>query len=101
MDALSFVMGERAANLRVKRTKDLIHGAHIGKPAAATASVTMRYCEDNGEELSFCRIIAGSSSEYRINGIQVPHTKYTAKLESIGVLVKARNCLVFQASHCN
>ena len=61
MDALSFVMGERASSLRVKHTKDLIHGAHIGKPAAATASVTMWYCEDNGEEISFCRRIAGPS----------------------------------------
>lgn len=59
MDALSFVMGERAATLRVKHTRDLIHGAHIGKPVSTTASVTMRYCDDNGEELNFCRSISG------------------------------------------
>ncbi|XP_035280729.1 structural maintenance of chromosomes protein 1B isoform X1 [Anguilla anguilla] len=98
MDALSFVMGERASSLRVKHTKDLIHGAHIGKPVAGTASVTMLYCEDNGEELSFCRRIAGTSSEYRINDKQVTHAKYTAELERIGVVVKARNCLVFQGA---
>ncbi|KAI1888477.1 hypothetical protein AGOR_G00185550 [Albula goreensis] len=98
MDALSFVIGERAGNLRVKHTKDLIHGAHIGKPVAATASVTMQYCEDTGEELSFCRSISGSSSEYRINGRQVTLARYTAELERIGVVVKARNCLVFQGA---
>ena len=59
MDALGFVMGERASNLRVKHTRDLIHGAHIGKAVSKTASVTMRYCNDNDEELNFCRIVAG------------------------------------------
>ncbi|KAG7455804.1 hypothetical protein MATL_G00244900 [Megalops atlanticus] len=99
MDALSFVMGDRAANLRVRHTRDLIHGAHIGRPAAATASVTMRYCEDNGdEELAFSRTINGASSEYRINGQQVTLAKYTAELEKIGIVVKARNCLVFQGA---
>ncbi|KAJ8381995.1 hypothetical protein SKAU_G00027730 [Synaphobranchus kaupii] len=98
MDALSFVIGERASSLRVKHTRDLIHGAHIGKPVAATASVTMRYCEDNGEDLSFCRRIAGASSEYRINDKQVTHAKYIAELERIGVVVKARNCLIFQGA---
>ncbi|XP_036374115.1 structural maintenance of chromosomes protein 1B [Megalops cyprinoides] len=99
MDALSFVMGDRAANLRVRHTRDLIHGAHIGRPAAAAASVTMRYCEDSGEERAFSRTIAGgTSSEYRINGEQVTLAKYTAELEKIGIVVKARNCLVFQGA---
>ncbi|KAJ8262037.1 hypothetical protein GJAV_G00161370 [Gymnothorax javanicus] len=98
MDALSFVMGERASSLRVKHIKDLVHGAHIGKPVAASASVTMRYCEDNGEELAFCRIIAGSSSEYRINDKPITHAKYTAELERIGIVIKARNCLIFQGA---
>uniref|UniRef100_A0A8C7LGS7 Structural maintenance of chromosomes 1B n=1 Tax=Oncorhynchus kisutch TaxID=8019 RepID=A0A8C7LGS7_ONCKI len=96
MDALSFVMGERAATLRVKHTRDLIHGAHIGKPVSTTASVTMRYCDDNGEELNFCRSISGDSSEYRINGRQITLAKYTEELEKIGIVTKARNCLVFQ-----
>ncbi|XP_052322255.1 structural maintenance of chromosomes protein 1B isoform X2 [Oncorhynchus keta] len=98
MDALSFVMGERAATLRVKHTRDLIHGAHIGKPVSTTASVTMRYCDDNGEELNFCRSISGDSSEYRINGRQITLAKYTEELEKIGIVTKARNCLVFQGA---
>ncbi|XP_029615102.1 structural maintenance of chromosomes protein 1B [Salmo trutta] len=98
MDALSFVMGERAATLRVKHTRDLIHGAHIGRPVSTTASVTMRYCDDNGEELNFCRSISGDSSEYRINGRQITLAKYTEELEKIGIVTKARNCLVFQGA---
>lgn len=61
MDALGFVMGERASNLRVRHTRDLIHGAHIGKPVSKTASVTMRYCSDDEEELNFCRTVSGTN----------------------------------------
>ncbi|KAK3564796.1 hypothetical protein QTP86_027827, partial [Hemibagrus guttatus] len=98
MDALGFVMGERASSLRVKQTKDLIYGAHINKPVSRTASVTMRYCNDNDEETIFSRTVSGESSEYRVNGRQVTPTRYTAELEKIGVVVKARNCLVFQGT---
>lgn len=59
MDALSFVMGERVSSLRVKHLKDLIHGAHVGKPVSNTARVVMRYCSDKEEETVFCRIITG------------------------------------------
>ncbi len=59
MDALGFVMGERAVNLRVKHTRDLIHGAHIGKPSSTFASVSMIYCGDNNEEMIFSRRISG------------------------------------------
>lgn len=59
MDALSFVMGDRVSSLRVKHLKDLIHGAHIGKPVSNTARVAMRYCSDEEEEKVFCRIITG------------------------------------------
>ncbi|MGH0163898.1 UNVERIFIED_CONTAM: hypothetical protein FKN15_046286 [Acipenser sinensis] len=98
MDALSFVMGERAVNLRVKHTRDLIHGAHIGKPASTTASVMMTYCEENGEEKTFSRTITGDSSEYHLNGRVVTLSHYTSELLKIGIIVKARNCLVFQGA---
>ncbi|XP_071375604.1 structural maintenance of chromosomes protein 1B [Centroberyx affinis] len=98
MDALSFAMGERAASLRVKHTRDLIHGAHIGRPLSDKASVAMRYCDDNGEEVVFCRSISGDSSEYRINGIHVTFAKYMEELQKIGIVTKARNCLVFQGA---
>uniref|UniRef100_A0A3Q0RIY4 RecF/RecN/SMC N-terminal domain-containing protein n=1 Tax=Amphilophus citrinellus TaxID=61819 RepID=A0A3Q0RIY4_AMPCI len=95
MDALSFVMGERVSSLRVKHIRDLIHGAHMGKPISNTAKVAMRYCTAEAEEIIFCRIITGNSSEYRIDGIHVTFAKYTEELEKIGILTKAQNCLVF------
>uniref|UniRef100_A0A672K7D2 Structural maintenance of chromosomes protein 1B-like n=2 Tax=Sinocyclocheilus grahami TaxID=75366 RepID=A0A672K7D2_SINGR len=98
MDALGFVMGERAVNLRVKHTRDLIHGAHIGKPSSTFASVSMIYCGDNNEEMIFSRRISGDSSEYRVNGKQVTLAKYTGELEKIGIVVKAKNCLVYQGA---
>ncbi len=61
MDAISFVLAEKTSNLRVKTLKDLIHGAPVGKPAANRAFVTMMYQQDNGQELSFSRIIIGTS----------------------------------------
>lgn len=59
MDALSFAMGERAASLRVKHLRELIHGAHIGQPVSDTARVAMRYCDDEDQETVFCRRISG------------------------------------------
>ncbi|XP_019371471.1 PREDICTED: structural maintenance of chromosomes protein 1B isoform X1 [Gavialis gangeticus] len=96
IDALSFVMGERTANLRVKNIQELIHGAHVGKPVSSAASVKMVYCEENGKEKTFARIIQGSSSEFLYNDKPVSRSVYTAELEKIGIIVKARNCLVFQ-----
>nr|XP_042704424.1 structural maintenance of chromosomes protein 1B [Chrysemys picta bellii] len=98
MDALSFVMGERTANLRVKSVQELIHGAHIGKPFSSTASVKIVYCEENGEEKTFSRIIRGSCSEFLFNDKAVSRSVYTAELEKIGIIVKARNCMVFQGA---
>ncbi|XP_067906906.1 structural maintenance of chromosomes protein 1B-like isoform X4 [Heterodontus francisci] len=98
MDAISFVMGERTANLRVKHIKDLIHGAHIGHPVSSTASVTMLYEKENGEELSFTRAIIGNSSEFRLNDQVISRAEYTNELEKIGILLKGRNCLVFQGA---
>lgn len=60
MDALSFVMGEKTTNLRVKNIQELIHGAHVGKPVSSSASVKIIYIEDSGEEKTFTRIIRGS-----------------------------------------
>ncbi|XP_030395515.1 structural maintenance of chromosomes protein 1B isoform X2 [Gopherus evgoodei] len=97
MDAVSFVMGERTANLRVKSVQELIHGAHVGKPFSSTASVKIVYCEENGEEKTFSRIIRGSCSEFLFNDKTVSRSVYTAELEKIGIIVKARNCMVFQA----
>ncbi|KAM4573899.1 structural maintenance of chromosomes protein 1B [Odontesthes bonariensis] len=98
MDAMSFAMGERAASLRVKHLRDLIHGAHIGQPVSSSARVAMRYCSDEDRETVFCRTITGDSSEYRINGVHVAFATYIEELEKIGIVTKAQNCLVFQGA---
>ncbi|XP_052495791.1 structural maintenance of chromosomes protein 1B [Budorcas taxicolor] len=98
MDALSFVMGEKIANLRVKNIQELIHGAHIGKPVSSSASVKIVYLEESGEEKTFARTIRGGCSEYRFNDNPMSRSAYITELEKIGVIVKARNCLVFQGT---
>ncbi|XP_073327965.1 structural maintenance of chromosomes protein 1B [Pagrus major] len=98
MDALSFAMGERTASLRVGHLRDLVHGAHIGRPVSDTARVSMRYCDDDEQETVFCRSVSGDSSVYHVNGSHVTLAKYLEQLEKIGIVTKARNCLVFQGA---
>ena len=58
MDALGFVLGERASALRVKHTRDLVHGAHTGQPVPGPAGVAMTFCGggDQGERVYFRKI---------------------------------------------
>lgn len=60
MDAISFVLGEKTSNLRVKTLRDLIHGAPVGKPAASRAFVSMVYSEEGAEDRTFARVIVGA-----------------------------------------
>ncbi|CAN9498997.1 unnamed protein product [Ophioblennius macclurei] len=98
MDALSFVMGERPAALRVKQLSDLINGAHVGRPVSSTARVSMWYCDDEGRETEFSRSISGDSSEYRINDARVTFSVYSEELRKIGIITKTQNCFVFQGA---
>ena len=98
MDAISFVLGDKTSNLRVRSLKDLIHGAVVGKAAANRAYVTAVYLEANGDEIHFTRTIIGNGSEYRIDGKVVAPPEYQTKLESLGILIKAKNFLVFQGA---
>ncbi|XP_064510117.1 structural maintenance of chromosomes protein 1B [Pseudopipra pipra] len=98
MDAVSFLLCERTANLRVKSVRELIHGAHVGRPVSSTASVKMVYCEEDGEEKTFSRVIRGSCTEFFFNDKAVSRSAYISELEKIGILVKARNCLIFQGT---
>lgn len=59
MDALSFAIGERVASLRVKHLRDLVHGAHVGKPVSDTARVALRFLNDEEIETVFSRTITG------------------------------------------
>ncbi|CAM8933284.1 unnamed protein product [Rhodiola kirilowii] len=99
MDAISFVLGVRTGQLRGAQLRDLIY-AYDDKEKeqrGRRAFVRLVYQMDNGTELRFTRTITGSGgSEYRIDNSVVTWDEYNAKLKSLGILVKARNFLVFQ-----
>uniref|UniRef100_A0A0A9E2E7 RecF/RecN/SMC N-terminal domain-containing protein n=1 Tax=Arundo donax TaxID=35708 RepID=A0A0A9E2E7_ARUDO len=98
MDAISFVLGVRSAHLRGAQLKDLIYALDDRDKEAKgrRASVSLVY-QMGADELRFTRTITGAGgSEYRIDGRQVSWDDYNAKLRSLGILVKARNFLVFQ-----
>ncbi|CAL4999284.1 unnamed protein product [Urochloa decumbens] len=100
LDAISFVLGVRCAHLRGARLRDLIYAANDGDKEAQgrRASVRLVYRQQPyQEELHFIRTVTGAGgSEYRIDGRIVTWDDYNAKLKSLGILVKARNFLVFQ-----
>ncbi|CAM0911489.1 unnamed protein product [Alopecurus aequalis] len=100
MDAISFVLGVRSAHLRGAQLKDLIYALddRDKEERGRRASVRLVYnLPGTGAELQFTRAITGAGgSEYRIDGRVVTWDDYNAKLRSLGILVKARNFLVFQ-----
>ncbi|XP_078596279.1 structural maintenance of chromosomes protein 1A-like [Branchiostoma floridae x Branchiostoma japonicum] len=100
MDAISFVLGEKTTLLRAKRLSDLIHGTPVGKPAGNKASVTAVYAEDDGSEIRFTRVVhaSGSATDYKVNGKSVGMQAYQQELEKLGILIKAKNFLVFQGA---
>uniref|UniRef100_A0A915Q3C1 Structural maintenance of chromosomes protein n=1 Tax=Setaria digitata TaxID=48799 RepID=A0A915Q3C1_9BILA len=96
MDAMCFVLGEKASNLRVKKLHDLIHGAPVGKAVANRCHVTMNYEDDDGNMRAFTRLVTGSGSEYRVDDKTVTPQQYGHALEEINVFMKAKNFLVYQ-----
>lgn len=107
MDAISFVLGVQSKHLRSSRLKDLIYRQDINSPPARRAVVKLIY-ELSGDEstsfpdvvdnqLVFSRTISSTGvSTYRLNEKEVTFEAYEIVLQKIGVLVKARNFLVFQ-----
>ena len=102
MDAISFVLGVRTGQLRGAQLKDLIY-AYDDKEKeqkGRKAFVRLVYHLGNGTEIQFTRTITSSGgSEYRIDGSVVTWDVYNARLKSLGILVKARNFLVFQVAN--
>ncbi|KAH0934614.1 hypothetical protein HID58_011731 [Brassica napus] len=102
MDAISFVLGVRTGQLRGSQLKDLIYAfddREKEQRGGRKAFVRLVYLLEGVEELlRFTRTIttSGESSEYRIDNRVVTWEEYNGKLRSIGILVKARNFLVFQ-----
>ena len=116
MDAISFVLGVNSKDLRGSKLKDLIYRAPEDDADASsygTAYVTLVYVltaaegkalrRSEGAELHFSRHISAGddSSSYRIDGKTVTAEVYEETLKTIGVLVKARNFLVFQGDVIN
>ncbi|KAH7517383.1 hypothetical protein FEM48_Zijuj09G0057800 [Ziziphus jujuba var. spinosa] len=99
MDAISFVLGVRTGQLRGAQLKDLIYAFDDKEKEqkGRRAFVRLVYQLSNGSELHFTRTITSSGgSEYRIDGTPVSWDEYNSRLRSLGILVKARNFLVFQ-----
>ncbi|GAV83648.1 SMC_N domain-containing protein/SMC_hinge domain-containing protein [Cephalotus follicularis] len=99
MDAISFVLGVRTGQLRGAQLKDLIYAFddREKEQRGRRAFVRLVYQMGNGSELQFTRAITSSgASEYRVDGKVVNWDDYNSKLRSLGILVKARNFLVFQ-----
>jgi len=98
MDAISFVVGLRAAFLRSSNLKQLIYNADgQSETMRRTASVELVFRTSDDEMIHFKRTIAhDGSSVYYINDRAVQATKYDKRLSKLGILSKARNFLVFQ-----
>ncbi|XP_061375307.1 structural maintenance of chromosomes protein 1 [Gastrolobium bilobum] len=99
MDAISFVLGVRTGQLRGAQLKDLIYAFddREKEQKGRRAFVRLVYQLASGSEIQFTRTITSAgASEYRIDGNLVTWDVYNAKLKSLGILVKARNFLVFQ-----
>ena len=105
MDAISFVLGVQSRHLRSQHLKDLVFRADGDMSARRRASVKLVYevAADEiegvtaGTEISFGRTISASGEgSYQLNEGDVSWEEYDKRLREIGVLVRARNFLVFQ-----
>ncbi|KAK8674437.1 hypothetical protein V6N13_112728 [Hibiscus sabdariffa] len=99
MDAISFVLGVRTGQLRGTQLRDLIYAFddREKEQSGRRAFVRLVYQLAGGSEIRFTRtILPTGGSEYQIDGSNVNWDEYNGKLRSLGILVKARNFLVFQ-----
>ncbi|PPQ70346.1 hypothetical protein CVT25_000126 [Psilocybe cyanescens] len=118
MDAISFVLGVKSAQLRSSQLKDLVYrGRRLardnaedsvaadeeeeeeeeGEGTAKKAWVMAVYADENKKEWKFQRTISTTgASEYKLNNKVVTYSAYNAALISHNILVKAKNFLVFQ-----
>jgi structural maintenance of chromosome 1 len=108
MDAISFVVGLKTAQLRGS-LQELVYLNTDGtaeEDRPRRGHVKLVFETGDGEELEFTRAIvpngaspdAAYQSQYRLNDRTVSWEAYNAKLKSFGILVQARNFLVFQVS---
>ncbi|KAI6240252.1 Structural maintenance of chromosomes protein [Aphelenchoides fujianensis] len=99
MDAISFVLGEKGNNLRVRKLGDLIHGASVGRPTGTKCRVLMNFVDAEGRRRTFSRaIISSTTSEYRVDGQVCTPQQYHHALQEIQIFIRARNFLVYQGA---
>ncbi|KAF8068609.1 condensin complex subunit SMC1 [Lyophyllum atratum] len=116
MDAISFVLGVKSAQLRSSQLKDLVYrgrrlavedgseaGAEEdeeeedGEGTAKKAWVLAVYTDAEGKEWKFQRTVSTTgASEYKLNNKAVTYSAYNSALSGHNILVKAKNFLVFQ-----
>ncbi|KAH9930814.1 cohesin complex subunit psm1 [Amylocystis lapponica] len=116
MDAISFVLGVKSAQLRSSQLKDLVYrgrrlarnpdggrredegeGDGDGEGTAKKAWVLAVYEDENQKEWRFQRTISTTgASEYKLNNRVVAYSAYNNALVKHNILVKAKNFLVFQ-----
>jgi len=101
MDAISFVFGHQAYDLRGRKAQDLIYKSPLSDETSApdSASVELVYTElENGTEHSFKRTIRRTSSTitHYVDGKRVTAQQYHDELKTIGVDSKSPNFLVYQ-----
>ncbi|KAJ3845218.1 P-loop containing nucleoside triphosphate hydrolase protein [Lentinula raphanica] len=118
MDAISFVLGVKSAQLRSSQLKDLVYrGRRLarenpdgsmavddeeqeddeGDGTAKKAWVSAVYVDAEGKEWTFQRTVSTTgASEYKLNNRVVTYSAYNAALVTHNILVKAKNFLVFQ-----
>ncbi|ETV87596.1 hypothetical protein, variant 2 [Aphanomyces astaci] len=114
MDAISFVLGVQSRQLRSNQLKDLLHKSGLAPTIPeGGAYVSLIYELDDDEkkrlhgkhsgestssrELTFTRCISEKGvGSYHINHQDKSYEEYESALKDLGILVKARNFLVFQ-----
>jgi hypothetical protein len=101
MDAISFVVGLKASNMRETQLKDLCYRGSSTSAAGKPTFVTLVY-DDDGEETHFTRTIHPGTGgndgrvEYKRDGRVLSAESYHKHLRELGINVKAQNFLVFQ-----
>ena len=99
MDAISFVLGVRSSQLRGTTFKDLIYTVDLADASESrrTARVTLAYVPEGEGEILFTRVIeASGATRFEVNNVRMTAEEYNERLKSYGILVKARNFLVYQ-----
>lgn len=99
MDAVSFVLGVRSADLRASNLKELIYRKESEKLSELSrdAYVKILFKTDKGSYMHFKRTIAANGiSEYSINKTKENAETYLDVLASFNIFTRAKNFLIFQ-----